>query len=358
MKTKAPSQAGFSLIELMVAMVITMIISGAIYGLLSGGQNAFRREPELTDRQQNIRVGMDMIQRDLGSTGMGMGAFFQTFTNNLNSAGVMGPNGPTDILELFGNSGECPDSPAQPNNPTNGANINALAPIPPCYSNDAFVLVIYEPGDKAKWGMAHNIHAANMMVNFPPGVQPSRSQINSVEELGQFDPYSAPPDTSPPMKIAVLQMVRWEVAPDADGIPGLWRSQLGGRDLAVGNGTYTPAPDPLGGWQLIARGVEDLQVQYRNGNGAWADIPGVVTCDPNCAAPTPADYNTLIRECRVTLTARVISAGLAGETKPTGGATQRLRGQLTSTSSPRSALFYLGKSCEPNCNAGNPPLWQ
>ena len=56
-----PSQSGFSLVELMIAMLVTMIISGAIFGLLSGGNTAFRREPELSDRQQNIRVAMDLI---------------------------------------------------------------------------------------------------------------------------------------------------------------------------------------------------------------------------------------------------------------------------------------------------------
>ena len=50
-------QAGFSLIELMVAMVVTLIVTGAIYGLLAGGQSAFRREPQLADRQQNTRRG-------------------------------------------------------------------------------------------------------------------------------------------------------------------------------------------------------------------------------------------------------------------------------------------------------------
>ena len=38
--------SGFSLIELTIAMVVTLIVSGAIFGLLTGGKTAFRREPE------------------------------------------------------------------------------------------------------------------------------------------------------------------------------------------------------------------------------------------------------------------------------------------------------------------------
>ena len=71
MSTADTRQAGFSMIELLVAMVMTLIVSGAIFGLLTGGQNAFRREPELTDRQQNIRIAMDLIKRDVAGAGAG-----------------------------------------------------------------------------------------------------------------------------------------------------------------------------------------------------------------------------------------------------------------------------------------------
>ena len=45
-------EAGFSMVELVVAMAVTLIVAGAIFGLMSAGQSAFRREPELMDRQQ------------------------------------------------------------------------------------------------------------------------------------------------------------------------------------------------------------------------------------------------------------------------------------------------------------------
>ena len=69
------AQAGFSLVELLVAMTVTLIITGAVFGLLSGGQNAFRREPERTDRQQNIRMAMDLIMRDIATAGAAMPPF-------------------------------------------------------------------------------------------------------------------------------------------------------------------------------------------------------------------------------------------------------------------------------------------
>ena len=113
--------SGFSLVELTIAMLVTLIVSGAIFGLLSGGNAAFRREPELSDRQQNVRVAMDLIQKDIGNAGMQMSDFVQAFTPGdgpqgaappaLNGAGPMGPNGQnSDFLQIFGNTGECPEA--------------------------------------------------------------------------------------------------------------------------------------------------------------------------------------------------------------------------------------------------------
>ena len=81
MSTSNVREAGFSMVELLVAMVMTLMVSGAIFGLLTGGQNAFRREPEMTDRQQNIRISMDLINRDGAGAGAGMVPFVQAFTN-------------------------------------------------------------------------------------------------------------------------------------------------------------------------------------------------------------------------------------------------------------------------------------
>ncbi|HXK08003.1 MAG TPA: prepilin-type N-terminal cleavage/methylation domain-containing protein, partial [Vicinamibacteria bacterium] len=74
-------ERGFTLVELLVAITITLVVSASIYGLLSAGQNAFRREPSLADRQQNIRIAMDSIARDIDNAGIGMPLVSQVFTH-------------------------------------------------------------------------------------------------------------------------------------------------------------------------------------------------------------------------------------------------------------------------------------
>ena len=70
---KTARQAGFSLVELLVAMVVTMIIAGGIMGLLYDSNRTFGREPAVSEQQQNARIAMAMIEADLLSAGVGAG---------------------------------------------------------------------------------------------------------------------------------------------------------------------------------------------------------------------------------------------------------------------------------------------
>jgi hypothetical protein len=127
--------------------------------------------------------------------------------------------------------------------------------------------------------------------------------------------------------------VRYLIWPDTDGIPSLWRSDKGGRDAA---GDYVDPPDPAGNWRLVARGVEDLQVQYRvdpDDPTLWNDDPGLVAV---------GDTGTVVREVRVVLGARTVAANIAGAR--TSATETAVRGQLEATMAPRAALFNLAKA--------------
>ncbi len=56
---------GFSLIEVMISVLITLVVMAAVFLLLQRGQRSFHREPEVADMQQNARSGLDRINRDL-----------------------------------------------------------------------------------------------------------------------------------------------------------------------------------------------------------------------------------------------------------------------------------------------------
>src|SRR3990172_3085240 len=166
-------QAGFSLVELLTAIVVTMVVTGAVFGLLTSGNAAFRNQPEHTDRQQNIRLAMALIEQDVGRGGSKMGAFSQVFTDGLDGLGPQGLASRSDFLEIAGNDGECPDVAVCG---INGNNVTTAFEYPSCYPDPGMVLLTY-PDGSSKWGFAWNLHGQKAQLNFPAGQQPPTSQI-------------------------------------------------------------------------------------------------------------------------------------------------------------------------------------
>lgn len=331
-KNSVVSQGGFSMIELVIAMAVTLVISAAIFQLLSAGGTAFRREPAMADRQQSIRVAMDIIAQDVYRAGYGLPQFAQAFTDGLDGIGPMGPGGAnTDELEIFA-AAECPvlsvcDS--------SGVQAVTFQPLSPCYTFPALVIL----GDDSCWGMRFAEKPGggctascgggggckNGHVTFPPGQAPL------VNPPGGFKTWE-------PDWMLVGQAIRYRINIDADGTPNLERSTAGGQDI----------PGPGGGvssWQVLAGGVEDLQVEYLNAAG-WQDIPGAVSCasattacGDTCQA-VATDFDTLIRRVKVTLSARALEPNLQGQTTSAVG--NAPRGQLVTEVAPRPAQATLG----------------
>jgi hypothetical protein len=71
---------GFSIVELLVAMAITMVVTAATLSLIGPAHDMFQVQPETADLHQRLRVGVDSLQRDLMMAGAGMYA-----------AGTVGP---------------------------------------------------------------------------------------------------------------------------------------------------------------------------------------------------------------------------------------------------------------------------
>src|SRR5436853_7635692 len=64
-------QKGFTLIELMVAVAAFSIVSLAAFAVLSSGQRNAVMNDQTVKVQQNVRLAMDLIARDIRLTGYG-----------------------------------------------------------------------------------------------------------------------------------------------------------------------------------------------------------------------------------------------------------------------------------------------
>ena len=56
------SERGFTLIEVLISIVITLIVMSSVFAMLTQGQRAFQREPEIADLQQSARTVLDMAR--------------------------------------------------------------------------------------------------------------------------------------------------------------------------------------------------------------------------------------------------------------------------------------------------------
>lgn len=80
-------QAGFTLSELLIAAAITLALMASIFGLTNAAQGAFQAQPELSDMQQRLRIGVDALAKDLLMAGAG--AHMGASTRPLDVAPVM-----------------------------------------------------------------------------------------------------------------------------------------------------------------------------------------------------------------------------------------------------------------------------
>src|SRR2546426_12222934 len=62
-------QRGFSLIEMMVAVAIFVVITGAAFSLLDNSQRRYTSEAQLLDSFQGARFGYDQMSLDIHSAG-------------------------------------------------------------------------------------------------------------------------------------------------------------------------------------------------------------------------------------------------------------------------------------------------
>jgi prepilin-type N-terminal cleavage/methylation domain-containing protein len=74
----APRNRGFTILELLLAMVIFLIICAAMFELLDLSQKKYNTETQLSEAYQNTRLAMDQITRDFNVSGYPPPGMFTT----------------------------------------------------------------------------------------------------------------------------------------------------------------------------------------------------------------------------------------------------------------------------------------
>ena len=70
MRTSAENmQKGFTLIELLIVMLIAGIVIASIYSAFQSQQNSYIAQDQITEMQQNLSAGLDMMSREIKMAG-------------------------------------------------------------------------------------------------------------------------------------------------------------------------------------------------------------------------------------------------------------------------------------------------
>ncbi len=309
-------QTGMSLIEIMVALTISLVLLAGVVQIFTSSKQTYRNNDALARVQENGRFAIDLLSRDLR-----MGGFWgcaqvdsASFQNNLDPTGsnyvdvktvpvVDGTEGgTTDSLVVRGARGTALSVQAQLSQPSsnvtlptnNGLNPDDWVVISDCHHADLFQITSGDPD-----GTGILAHAAGSSSASTPAVGPG----NATGDL------SFRYDTTARVFRAVE--ANYFIAAGASGEPSLFRQLTGG------------AADEL------VEGVESFQIVYgEDSNGDrvpdyFVDRSAVV--DP-----------THVTAIRVALTVRSADGNIL---PPSAGGDRRLRHTFTSTISLRNENF-------------------
>jgi hypothetical protein len=69
-------KAGFSLVEMTIALGIALVVTGAVFGIMNPAHGPFHSQPEAIDLQQRLRLSVDLMTRDLLQAGGGTRKYF------------------------------------------------------------------------------------------------------------------------------------------------------------------------------------------------------------------------------------------------------------------------------------------
>lgn len=295
---------GFTLVEVVIAMALTIAVMGAVFGLLLRGQRSFQREPEITELNQNARAGVDMISRDLVMAG---------YKTPVTSAVLWADGGdinPDEITVVFAD----PDVPLC--EPLKCDSLGAG----PCGTIEESAVLLIDPETLDPLQARPDEAYSEGMILFAL----ETGDCNGDGEMGMY-PFevSLPPQmTRADRGREILKIVHNPGQSETElNLPGGFNREVESDCAVIGRfrviqyriNPLPPAPNPtlerrdLGTgepWIPVAKNIENLQFQYGTRNSMnFLDVP---------VMPDPDNFDTWITQVRFSVVGRTESTNLEG----------------------------------------------
>jgi len=274
-------EAGFTLVELLIAVALTGVISLAVFQLFSNQERAFSIQDQVGEMQQNVRVTMEMITRDARMAGYKIPASFAMVVyNNVAGGNIVDGGGVTVGTNSKAGTDAVTFSYVDGNSPTyavntpggsltaanfticvedayiSGNNVNASFPyqvgdVVGVYSTGGFQFIqITNTG--VLGGPGCNAGFTRVRINFSPGQSP-------INLPGGIDDICNGNCNNPQPILAKMITRTYFV----DNNNQLMVSQ------PVAGGGYNPQP--------LAENIEDLQLHYFLSGGGESNAPATIS---------------------------------------------------------------------------------
>lgn len=272
----------------MVATALTVGLTGAVFFMFNKNQDSSQVERANTDLQQNFRAAMDLISRDIQAAGAGLPQFLGPIAGTDGGTDASGNPLPDEILLLYGN----PSFPSLTvNGPVSGSTASFVAQTPaggtaPTFTNgNNYVLytasqagaVVPDSTDAAEF----SVFTLDSQSAVSGGTQLTPRTTSAITLPGWSNISTFP--SSPTLRVTALdEVIRYRLNAATST---LQRSRNGGS------------------WVDVARGITDLQIQYRIEPVDMTVSPPTFSLSLVSQPGTAANNNrALIRSVLVTLT--------------------------------------------------------
>jgi len=236
-------QAGFTLIELMIGMAVAIVVMMAAFTILTTTSKSLQANERIVDTQQNLRVAMELLVRDLKLAGFGNpGVPIGNCTNAIvptdqNPTGV--DSGPDSIQLLV------------PTTRASGANRWTLRLPTTTAGTTVITLQAGAVTDMVNSGLVANVSYVSIGGS-------ATAQVTGFDTSASTLNVSIPPplwfQSGDP--IYLLQCIRYRIVPAPD--PG---NLCGGVSPCLTRGVAGVVAGP-NAEAAIAEGIEDLQLAY------------------------------------------------------------------------------------------------
>lgn len=256
MKLVASSQRGFSLIELMIAMLLGLILLGAVVTLFSQTRSSFNQNEQMARLQEDGRFALETISRDLSMAGFLADLLAPSAIELEASAGLSTDCGPVSSVNWLLSQRDTATGNHTGLVHTDNASGSSAAAAHACIAasevragSDVVSIKRLRGGPTAAGSLTAGLHylrtngTVGLIFRAPMPASPS-VLVPAPFEDWQYTP--------------AIYFVRNYSLAAGDGIPTLCRKII---DPSTGNLDS----------DCLAEGVEDLQIQYGldlNGNGS------------------------------------------------------------------------------------------